>query len=222
MGGSNCEWIVSRAASVTRRSKAFAGRRHSGTYTPQKARRTPCRIVIHHAKQDARQRGNLPTSRYTPRTQPTHAKKSSKPVSKRAVRAQGLAPLLRNRTTLEHIPPTRAQVGATLPTTRRTRTARPAQNPQTPAQKNRPHHRTAGSPTPPENRLRTPTPCPPPRPTRHSPLPPPHPPHHNTNHRARVHKEQQLMPPWYITTSTSVWWGTPPSVCAGGNIPGGN
>jgi len=51
--------------------------------------------------------------------------------------------LLRNRTTLQNLPPTWAQVGQTLPTTRRTRTARPAQNPQTPTQKNRPRQTSA-------------------------------------------------------------------------------
>jgi hypothetical protein len=45
--------------------------------------------------------------------------------------------LMRNRMTREHLTPARAQVGATLPTTRRTSTARPAQNPRAPTQKNR-------------------------------------------------------------------------------------
>jgi len=45
--------------------------------------------------------------------------------------------LLRSRAPMPHLAATRAQVGATLPTIRRTRTARPAKNPQTPTQKNR-------------------------------------------------------------------------------------
>ncbi len=49
---------------------------------------------------------------------------------------------LRNRTTLAHIPSTRAQVGQTRPTTRRTRTKRPTQNPQTPTHPNRTRHRS--------------------------------------------------------------------------------
>ncbi len=43
--------------------------------------------------------------------------------------------------------------------------------PKTPTQKNRPRLRAARAATPPKNPLRTPASCPPPRPTRHSPLP---------------------------------------------------
>jgi hypothetical protein len=78
---------------------------------------------------------------------------------------------------MPHLPTTRAQVGSTRPTIRRARTARPAQNPQTPTQKNRPRLRAACAATPPKDPLRTPASCPTPRPTRHSPLPQ-HPPTH--------------------------------------------
>jgi len=43
----------------------------------------------------------------------------------------------------QHIVYSRAQVGQTRPAIRRARTARPAQNPQTPTQKNRPRHSAA-------------------------------------------------------------------------------
>ncbi len=74
----------------------------------------PVESLMQLAKQEARQRGNSPIRRYTPSTQPKPPTKSSKPTSKRAVRAQGLAPLLRNGTTLEHLLSTRAQGGSTI------------------------------------------------------------------------------------------------------------
>jgi hypothetical protein len=101
--------------------------------------------------------------------------------------------LLRNRTTMPHLPTTRAPVGSTRPTIRRASTAQPAQNPQTPTQKNRPRHRAARAATPPKNPLRTPAACPPPRPTRHSPFPQ-HPPTYPETPRTSNQPSPQTAP----------------------------
>jgi hypothetical protein len=121
----------------------------------KKAGAPPVESLRQRAQHNTRQRWNTYKEVY--HMNPTEARKR-------------IVHIYRDRTTMPHLPPTRAPVGPTRPPIRRTSTARPAQNPQTPAQNNRPRHRAARPPTLPKNPLRTPTPRPTPRPTRHSPL----------------------------------------------------
>ena len=92
----------------------------------KKAGAPPVESLRQRAQHNTRQRWNTYKEVYP--MNPTEARKR-------------IVHIYRDRTTMPHLPPTRAPVGPTRPPIRRTSTARPAQNPKTPVHQNRPRHR---------------------------------------------------------------------------------